>query len=52
MCNNVVGSYSCSCTEGYELQSDNITCMGELVVEEYHNDCHSIIDHDYSQQLL
>ena len=30
ICTNKVGSFSCSCTEGYELQMDNIRCQGEL----------------------
>ena len=30
ICTNEVGSFSCSCTEGYELQMDNIRCQGEL----------------------
>ena len=29
VCNNVKGSFFCSCADGYELQSDNITCTGE-----------------------
>ena len=28
-CNNTVGSYYCSCWNGYELSSDNHTCIGK-----------------------
>ena len=27
-CNNAVGGYRCSCSEGFEIHSDNITCSG------------------------
>ena len=27
-CNNIDGSYECSCQDGYELDSDNHTCTG------------------------
>ena len=27
-CNNIVGSYFCTCMDGYELESDNHTCTG------------------------
>ena len=29
VCNNEMGTFSCSCTTGYELQPDGITCIGE-----------------------
>ena len=29
VCINVEGSFLCSCNDGYELHSDNITCTGE-----------------------
>ena len=29
-CNNTVGSFSCSCSEGFELNSDGLSCNGEL----------------------
>ena len=29
ICNNTVGSYFCSCTEGYQLQMDGTTCQGQ-----------------------
>ena len=29
ICTNTIGSFSCSCTEGYELQMDN-TCQGRF----------------------
>ena len=28
-CNNVDGSYFCSCDDGYELQTDGFNCLGE-----------------------
>ena len=28
-CTNTVGSYVCSCDEGYELDSNGLTCIGE-----------------------
>ena len=27
-CTNTVGSYYCTCMDGYELESDNQTCTG------------------------
>ena len=27
-CTNTVGSYFCTCMDGYELESDNHTCTG------------------------
>ena len=32
LCNNIVGSYICSCDSGYELQSDNRSCEGLLLM--------------------
>ena len=29
VCNNEMGTFSCSCTTGYELQPDGMTCAGE-----------------------
>ena len=29
-CNNVEGSYFCSCDDGYELQTDGFNCLGEF----------------------
>ena len=29
ICNNIVGSYNCMCPTGYQLASNNHTCMGE-----------------------
>ena len=29
-CANTPGSYSCSCTEGYEVKVDQNSCTGEL----------------------
>lgn len=26
-CNNTIGSYTCSCSGGYRLQSDGVTCQ-------------------------
>ena len=28
-CNNVIGSYSCECSKGYQLDRDGLTCLGE-----------------------
>jgi len=28
ICTNTAGSYQCSCNNGYELDSDGITCDG------------------------
>ena len=30
-CNNTVGSYDCSCWNGYELSSDKHTCTGKTM---------------------
>lgn len=27
-CHNTIGSYNCSCFDGFELASDNVTCNG------------------------
>ena len=32
-CTNTVGSYSCTCKEGYHLHTDGHSCIGELVEE-------------------
>lgn len=32
VCNNNVGSYTCSCREGYELGADGTTCTGTLLL--------------------
>ena len=37
VCMNSVGSYNCSCSSGYELSNDNITCNGKDVML---NKCH------------
>ena len=29
-CTNTDGSYYCTCMDGYELESDNHTCTGDL----------------------
>ena len=31
-CNNTKGSYYCTCSSGYELSGDNVTCIGESKV--------------------
>ena len=31
VCNNEMGTFSCSCTTGYELQPDGTTCTGEKI---------------------
>ena len=28
-CTNTAGSHFCTCTDGYELESDNHTCKGD-----------------------
>ena len=32
MCNNTIGSYQCLCEDGYELDSDQHLCNGNVVV--------------------
>ena len=32
ICTNTVGSYYCTCMDGYELESDNHTCAGDNYV--------------------
>lgn len=29
-CNNIAGSHYCSCNEGYSMDLDDVTCIGEL----------------------
>ena len=29
-CTNTAGGYFCTCMNGYELQSDNVTCTGNV----------------------
>ena len=29
-CSNTAGSYQCYCDEGYELSSDDHTCVGKM----------------------
>ena len=31
-CDNIDGSYQCSCWDGYELTSDGHTCIGESTI--------------------
>ena len=31
MCNNTIGSYECSCHDGYELDSDQHYCNGSVL---------------------
>ena len=31
LCSNTVGSYRCSCQNGYQLGSDNHTCLGNII---------------------
>ena len=39
LCINTIGSYSCSCQFGYQLDSDSYTCLGKdiLALYYYHN---------------
>ena len=30
ICNNTVGSYTCSCNNGYSLNSDGRNCSGKI----------------------
>ena len=30
LCSNIIGSYSCSCHNGYQVGSDNHTCLGKM----------------------
>ena len=32
ICNNTEGSFECSCSDGYELDSDGATCLGTDVI--------------------
>lgn len=32
-CHNLLGSYTCSCREGYNLQSDQRSCTGSVFVD-------------------
>ena len=32
LCQNTEGSYTCSCSEGFTLNSDNRTCNGKRVI--------------------
>ena len=34
-CDNTVGSYECCCLDGYELDSDNYTCIGKITISVY-----------------
>ena len=31
ICNNAIGSYECSCRDGYELEFNGINCTGTYV---------------------
>ena len=31
LCSNTIGSYSCSCQSGYQVGSDNHTCLGKII---------------------
>ena len=31
-CNNTIGSFECTCTGGYELDSDGVSCVGEEIL--------------------
>ena len=31
LCSNTIGSYSCLCHIGYQLDSDNHTCLGKII---------------------
>ena len=30
LCSNTIGTYSCNCQNGYQLGSDNHTCVGKI----------------------
>lgn len=32
LCTNTIGSYSCSCANGYLMQADGRTCIGKLII--------------------
>ena len=34
-CNNTIGSYNCSCEEGYVLESDGYNCTGKHSMKVY-----------------
>ena len=42
-CNNTIGSYNCSCWNGYELSSDNHNCIGKTVKSNIANACSWLI---------
>ena len=31
-CNNSVGSFTCSCQEGFALEDDDRTCVGKCII--------------------
>ena len=31
ICNNTMGSYHCMCSDGFTLDSDNHTCLGQFL---------------------
>ena len=33
LCINNIGSYTCTCNSGYNLDADNHTCNGEYAIE-------------------
>ena len=33
VCTNTIGSYSCSCMAGYDLNVENETCIGNVIVK-------------------
>ena len=45
ICNNEDGGYSCTCNDGYQIDSDNRTCKGITVINpmaDYHRRVYSL----------
>jgi len=38
-CNNTVGSYFCTCMDGFELGTNNQTCTGDYIISNYIEYC-------------
>lgn len=37
ICNNTVGGFICNCFSGYELDTDNRTCIGTFCIRTLHD---------------
>ena len=58
ICTNTIGGFTCSCNDGYDIDTDQLGCAGKIYTVTNYNNLYEYIMHAYnyiiisSQQIL